>query len=179
MKRYGVRPSVCPSTDPRQQTRCCRFAAEGPAGRRYRSIGAAAACECGQCHVVSVRVVAVFAVVDVSKCEISGRGVQPTGVRVNDLASFRVSTLNAGQGDLDVRVSRSRADGADEPVDVVKVGTSRLSVLLPRDAMPARVIATTLCLSVCLSQVGVRSKRMNESSWFLARELPSTRPALC
>jgi len=27
----------------------------GPAGRRYRSIAAAAASECGQCHVVSVR----------------------------------------------------------------------------------------------------------------------------
>ena len=52
----------------------------------------------------------------------SGRGVQPTGVRVNDLAVFRVSTLNAGEGDLDVRVSRSHAGGTDEPVDVVKVG---------------------------------------------------------
>jgi len=41
MKQYGVRPSVrksvCPSTDPQQQTRCCRFAAVGPAGTRYRS----------------------------------------------------------------------------------------------------------------------------------------------
>jgi len=35
--------------------------------------------------------------------------------------------------------------------------------------------------SVCafLLQVGVISKRMNESSWFLARELLSTYPALC
>ena len=33
--------------------------------------------------------------------------------------------------------------------------------------------------SVCPSQVGVLSKRMNESSWFLASELPSTRPTLC
>jgi len=44
----------------RPQTRCCRFAAVGTAGRRYRSIvarqrSAAAAGECGQCHVVSVR----------------------------------------------------------------------------------------------------------------------------
>jgi len=36
---------------------------------------------------------------------------------------------------------------------------------------------TSLC--PCLSQVGVLSKRMNESSWFLACELPSTRPTLC
>ena len=41
------------------------------------------------------------------------------------------------------------------------------------------VLATGLCLSVCPSQVGVLSKRLNESSWFLACELPSTRPTLC
>ena len=34
-------------------------------------------------------------------------------------------------------------------------------------------------VSFCLSQVGVLSKRLNESSWFLASELPSTRPTLC
>jgi len=33
-------------------------------------------------------------------------------------------------------------------------------------------------LSVCLSQVGVLSKRLDESSWFLAWELPSTHPTL-
>jgi len=32
---------------------------------------------------------------------------------------------------------------------------------------------------VCLSQVGVLSKRLNESGWFLARELHSTYPTLC
>ena len=32
---------------------------------------------------------------------------------------------------------------------------------------------------VRLPQVGVLSKRMKESSWFLAHELPSTRPTLC
>ena len=34
-------------------------------------------------------------------------------------------------------------------------------------------------VSVCLSRVGVLSKRINESSWFLACELPDTRPTLC
>jgi len=42
MKRYrvhsSVRPSVCRGMGPQQQTRCCRFAAVGPAGRRQRSI---------------------------------------------------------------------------------------------------------------------------------------------
>ena len=32
--------------------------------------------------------------------------------------------------------------------------------------------------SFCPSQVGVLSKRLNESSWFFACELPSTRPTL-
>ena len=40
MKRHGVCPFVCPSMGPQQQTRCCRFAVVGSAGRRYRSIGA-------------------------------------------------------------------------------------------------------------------------------------------
>ena len=42
------------------------------------------------------------------------------------------------------------------------------------------VLAMGLCLSVSvrLSQVGVLSKRLNESSWFLARELFSARPIL-
>ena len=43
------------------------------------------------------------------------------------------------------------------------------------------VLATGLCLSVRvrLSQVGVISKRMNESGWFLAWQLHSTYPTLC
>ena len=47
----------------------------------------------------------------------------------------------------------------------------------PRDAMLARVLATTLCL--CLSQVGVLSKRLNEFGWFLVSELISTYATLC
>ena len=35
------------------------------------------------------------------------------------------------------------------------------------------------CQLALTSQVGVLSKRLNESSWFLACELPSTRPTLC
>ena len=53
MHLSGVRPSVRPSVCPSLGHSCC-----GAAGRRYRSIAArrtAAAGECGQCHVVSVR----------------------------------------------------------------------------------------------------------------------------
>jgi len=45
MKRHGVCPFVCPSMGPQQQTRCCRFAVVGSAGRRYRSIVAASCCQ--------------------------------------------------------------------------------------------------------------------------------------
>ena len=60
----SVRPSVllCVRhlSHPAAARRYCRFAAAGPAGRRYRSIAARrdvrrAAGECGQCRVVSVR----------------------------------------------------------------------------------------------------------------------------
>jgi len=49
----------------------------------------------------------------------------------------------------------------------------------PRDATLARVLAVCLSVSVCLSQVGVLSKQMDESNCFLARELPFTCPTLC
>jgi len=39
----------------------------------------------------------------------------------------------------------------------------------PCDTMLARVLAMAVCL--CLSQVGVLSKRLNKSGWFLAWEL--------
>jgi len=48
IKRHGVRPSVCLSrhghTAANPLLGCCPFADAGPAGRRYRSIAAAAAC---------------------------------------------------------------------------------------------------------------------------------------
>ena len=37
----------------------------------------------------------------------------------------------------------------------------------------------SVCPSVCPTQVGVLSKRLNESSWFLACKLSSTRSTLC
>ena len=69
MSRSGVRPSVCLSVCLSQHSaaarRCGRFAAVGPAGRRYRSIAAAGqqhprrstahSRQCGQWHVVSWR----------------------------------------------------------------------------------------------------------------------------
>jgi len=40
------------------------------------------------------------------------------------------------------------------------------------------MLAVVVCLSVCPSQAGVVSKRLDESSWFLAWRLPSTSPTL-
>jgi len=59
---------------------------------------------------------------------------------------------------------------------------------LERTVRPAiRFYRAMLCIrgtshgpvSVRLSQVGVLSKRMNKSSWFLECELPPTHPTLC
>jgi len=35
------------------------------------------------------------------------------------------------------------------------------------------------CLSVCLSQAGIVSKRLNGSIWFLVQRIPSACPVLC
>ena len=50
----------------------------------------------------------------------SGRGIQPTGLRVDDVAVFHVTTHNSAPDDLDVSVSRSHA-ATQEPVTVVNV----------------------------------------------------------
>ena len=55
---------------------------------------------------------------------------------------------------------------------------------LPLDAMSARhMLSSRVCLSVCpsvcLSQARIVSKRLDESSWFLAWRLPPTYPTLC
>ena len=54
--------------------------------------------------------------------------------------------------------------------------TTRDACVLPARRYASAGIARCSCLSVCLclSQVGVLSKRFNELGWFLARELSST-----
>jgi len=41
---------------------------------------------------------------DAKKVRASGRGLQPTGVRVGDVADFKIYTEGAGEGHPDVRV---------------------------------------------------------------------------
>uniref|UniRef100_A0A6Q2XZN7 Calponin-homology (CH) domain-containing protein n=1 Tax=Esox lucius TaxID=8010 RepID=A0A6Q2XZN7_ESOLU len=47
-------------------------------------------------------------------CRATGRGLQPRGVRVKQVADFRVDTRNAGSGDLKVTVKGPK--GSEEPV---------------------------------------------------------------
>ena len=61
---------------------------------------------------------------------------------------------------------------------LINMATNRSLSFLPRDAMHPRGSAS-VSVSVCLSQVGVLSKRLNESSWLLACELLPTRLTLC
>ncbi|XP_036387133.1 filamin-B [Megalops cyprinoides] len=47
-------------------------------------------------------------------CRASGRGLQPRGVRVRQVADFKVDTRNAGSGDL--KVTAKGPKGLDEPI---------------------------------------------------------------
>lgn len=45
-----------------------------------------------------------FSVCDARKVKATGRGLQKNGVRVKDVADFKVFTENAGDGQLDIKV---------------------------------------------------------------------------
>ncbi|XP_062435512.1 filamin-C isoform X3 [Rhea pennata] len=55
-----------------------------------------------------------------SACRATGRGLQPKGVRVKEVADFKVHTKGAGSGDLKVLVKGPK--GTEEPVKVREVG---------------------------------------------------------
>ncbi|XP_045034750.1 filamin-A isoform X2 [Daphnia magna] len=63
--------------------------------------------------------VRVSPVSDARKVRASGRGIQPNGVRVRDVADFRVHTEGAGEGQLDIRVIGP--GGSNEPVKLRKI----------------------------------------------------------
>uniref|UniRef100_A0A3B4AVY0 Calponin-homology (CH) domain-containing protein n=1 Tax=Periophthalmus magnuspinnatus TaxID=409849 RepID=A0A3B4AVY0_9GOBI len=52
-------------------------------------------------------------------CRASGRGLQPKGVRVKEVADFKVYTKGAGSGELNVTVKGPK--GLDEPVKVLEL----------------------------------------------------------
>jgi filamin len=57
--------------------------------------------------------------VDVSKCQVFGRGIQPTGLRIGDSALIQVQTLGAGSGDLSISVVGPH--GTEVPVSISQV----------------------------------------------------------
>ena len=63
--------------------------------------------------------VRISPVSDARKVRASGRGIQPNGVRVRDVADFRVHTEGAGEGQLDIRVIGP--GGVNEPVKLRKI----------------------------------------------------------
>ena len=81
------------------------------------------------------------------------------------MASAGARTYNGGSGAEPPAGSRGRAPGQGV--------RERLDSFYQRDAM----LAMSVC--VCLSQVGVLSKRLDGSSWCLVCRLLSTSPTLC
>ncbi|XP_046641662.1 filamin-A-like isoform X3 [Daphnia pulicaria] len=63
--------------------------------------------------------VRISPVSDARKVRASGRGIQPNGVRVRDVADFRVHTEGAGEGQLDIRVIGP--GGSNEAVKLRKI----------------------------------------------------------
>lgn len=63
-----------------------------------------------------------FLAVDPRKCYVTGRGVQQNGIRVGDVADFKVHTAGAGDGDLKVTVVGP--GGVEERIRIKKVRTS-------------------------------------------------------
>jgi len=77
--------------------------------------------------------------------------------------------------------STGAAQGApvlDSPRRGLGQAAAPLGRFLPLDAILARYMLSSVCLSVCPSQAGIVSKRQDESSWFLPRMLPSIYPTL-
>ncbi|XP_077400554.1 filamin-C isoform X6 [Vanacampus margaritifer] len=56
-------------------------------------------------------------------CRASGRGLQPKGLRVKEVAEFKVDTRGGGTGEL--RVTVKGPNGLEEPVKVVEVDSGR------------------------------------------------------
>ncbi|KAL0968726.1 hypothetical protein UPYG_G00270880 [Umbra pygmaea] len=58
--------------------------------------------------------------INANACRATGRGLQPKGVRVKEVADFKVFTKGAGSGEL--KVSVTGPSGAEQPVKVKDVG---------------------------------------------------------
>lgn len=61
---------------------------------------------------------------DPRKVKVTGRGLQSSGLRVGDLANFKVSIEGAGEGDLDVKLTTP--DGKEQKVNVKRSADNQL-----------------------------------------------------
>ena len=93
-------------------------------------------------------------------------------------------TFTRSLSNLHLRQNRLRFRSVANAIRAgIVVDRSHFDDLYPRGAMLAPVLAMALCPSICssdrLSQIGVLSKRLDESGWVSVWELPSTYPTLC
>ena len=123
------------------------------------------------------------------RSEINGLPVPDNTISIVRRASLCLTSCYSTGGQTQHRCCCPRAnnvkniDGALRPLESTSV-TSQNCISVGLTVFTARcyasaVLAMAVCLSVRPSQVGVLLKQLNESSWFLACELPSTRPTLC
>ncbi len=63
--------------------------------------------------------VEVLPAIDIGKCSATGRGLQPTGVRVGEMADFKVFTKGAGKSVLKIKVLNP--DGAEEECAIAEI----------------------------------------------------------
>jgi len=109
----------------------------------------------------------------ITQCGLGGR--KPPCQNKLD-SSSRFDTVPACDRQMDRRTDRRIHDDSIYRANIALRG--EISVFTAR-CYASAVRAIALCLSVCPSQVKVLLRWMNELSWFLACELPSTHPTLC
>uniref|UniRef100_A0A8C9TG10 Filamin C n=1 Tax=Scleropages formosus TaxID=113540 RepID=A0A8C9TG10_SCLFO len=76
---------------------------------------------------------------DAKACHASGRGLQPRGLRVKEVADFKVFTKGAGSAELKVVVKGPK--GGEEPVNVREVGDGVFHFIVGKPAGPQKVRA--------------------------------------
>jgi len=97
--------------------------------------------------------------------------------RPNDRLSPVLAALG---GRPSSNASCSPRDGQSHDICPQDRGTPAILGHTPQATYTGHIaLCMSVCLCLCLSQVGVLSKRLNEWGWFFAQDLLSTRPTLC
>ena len=80
---------------------------------------------------------------------------------------------------MQCRLVTDRRTHGDDSIYRASITPRSKRTLFTARCYASAVLAMGVSICPCLSQVGVLSKRINESSWFWACELPFSRPTLC